>query len=372
MRILMIVTWYGQKNKDKFTGNFHRDLAKKIGEKHEVAIYFPFDNDIKEDFEYDYENNILVFRSKPSSSLFGKIKKIKKDFGIIQLKFKPELIHAHVTNAAGSIAMIINKIFRIPYIITEHMPIEMMRFNLFGKMYYRVITNCSMRNIAVSPDLRDKLNEIYKKSDFIYINNGVNDPIEILKNQNKMYRKSDYVNCALVGALYAKDIKGLQILLPAIKKIISEGTEIHLHICGGGKYLEYYENFTKKLKIEQNVTFYGMCEREMVFDIMKQMDFMISASLFESAGVSVEEACMLGKPQVITKSGGANSLIPDEFAIKVEKGSVEGLYTGIKKMICIYKKYDAEKIREYGLKEFSMHKVCEDYIRIYKEIVKNI
>ena len=55
MNILMIVTWYGIKGKDFFTGNFHYELAKYIQKGHNVAIYFPFDQTMEQKLQYENE-----------------------------------------------------------------------------------------------------------------------------------------------------------------------------------------------------------------------------------------------------------------------------------------------------------------------------
>lgn len=368
MKILLIVTWFGKKNGDKVTGNFHLDYAKNVSQKCEVAIYYPFDNDISSEFEYGYEDGILVFRGKSGARFNNNMKKWISDYKIIEKIYKTDVIHSNVVSGAGVVASVLKVRFGIPFIVTEHSPKELINCSFRGKTVYKLITGMSRKNIAVSPFQRDCLNRVFKCG-FVYINNGVKDPMGLITFQEKFYIQNR-INIACVCALYSKEIKGLQYLLPAVKRISDEGKCIHLHICGGGEYLDYFKKLSKELNVDDIVTFYGMCDKEKLYSILNQMDFAVSSSLYESAGVAVEEACMLGLPQVITNSGGANSLIPDEYAIKVGKSSVNELYLGIKKMINKYMNYDRRLIREYGLREFNIEEVCNKYVSIYKSVIQ--
>lgn len=365
MNILMVVTWYGEKGKDFFTGNFHYELAKALQKSHNVAIYFPFDNVNEKGVRYEEEGGILTFRNNIGATKFNRMVNIYADIKKIKAIYEPDIIHAHVANGAGLVALFAKKIFRIPYVLTEHAPIEMMNFSKKGKLKTSFILSNSKANIAVSTDLRDKLNKIYKKANFSCIYNGVIDPYLIMSQNVDNYRVENCVNAVIMCGLYSKTIKGLQYLLPAIEMVNKSSKKVHLHICGGGNYLEYFIDMSKKIGIENDVTFYGMCDKPLMYSILNQMDFAISASLYESAGVSVEESCMMGKPMVVTKSGGANSLIPDVYSIKIEVGSEKALCNALNTMIDTYKNYDSEEMKNYGFSNFEMEKICQKYEKIY-------
>ena len=99
------------------------------------------------------------------------------------------------------------------------------------------------------------------------------------------------------------------------------------------------------------------------------MDFSISASIFECSGVSVQEAMLLGKPLVVTKSGGANSLVNSETAIVVERESVSALSEGILQMVERLPQFDDKKIREYAFAQFEIDEVSKKYVQLYEKIL---
>lgn len=210
----------------------------------------------------------------------------------------------------------------------------------------------------------ESIKSYFPDEKFQVIYNGVIDP-KTVETDGKKYAKEGYVNCCIVAAFYNKEVKGYQFLLPALKKLVDSGKKIMLHICGGGEYMTYYQELAKEIGVWENCIFYGQCGKQRVYSMMRQMDFVISASLFESAGVSVQEAMLLGKPLVVTKSGGANSLVGKDTAIIVEKGSTDALADGIQEMSERLSEFDAAYIRAYALENFEIENVTKQYMNLY-------
>lgn len=372
MNVLMVVTWYSPYDADTMTaGVFHYEQAIALKKYCNTALYFPYDTQIESGYMKNVENGLLTFRRRKyqKNFLFNYFNMFN-DFLKIRKEFKPDIIHAHVGSQAGKISVILGKLFRIPVVITEHNPIELLDLD---KPFMRIQTHFayhnSQANICVSNDSKNRLENFFEKEKFSVIYNGIIDPQSITKESNE-YAKKGYINCSIVAAFYSKEIKGYQYLLPAIKILVEKKIPILLHICGGGIYFDYYVKMAKDLGIEKNCVFYGQCDRERVYSILEQMDFSISASIFECSGVSVQEAMLLGKPLIVTRSGGANSLVTDETAIVVERESVEALVDGITTMIERYTMFDSARIRDYAYKNFEIDKVSKQYISLYKKVIK--
>ena len=155
-----------------------------------------------------------------------------------------------------------------------------------------------------------------------------------------------------------------------MKQVIEHGHKAVLHICGEGRFREYYENMVKELEIDKICIFYGQCSKEKVYAIVGQSDFFVSASLFESAGVAVQEAMLLGKPVLVTRSGGANSLVTEDTAIVVDKGSTQALADGLEEMIQRYRDFDTEKIREYAENKFEISHISKQYMQVFYDLAR--
>jgi len=374
MKILMVVNWYTPITEKVFTaGVFHYEQSIALQKYCDIRLYWPFEENVI-DFYENIENGLYTYRS-PWNKTKGKLywfKETMKYMKRICRQFQPDIIHANVAYPAGLISVIVAKKFGIPVVLTEHAPIEQMYLNNpVRKMLRRYVYKNTRKNICVSKDSMSRLSMVYPKVKFGIIYNAVIDPCS-LEMDNMNYRKKGYVNCAIVAAFYDKEIKGYQYLLPAIKKVNQQGIRVILHICGGGLYKEYYEKMAFDLGIEEYCVFYGRCDRKKVYSIVKQMDFCVSSSVYECSGVSVQEEMLLGKPILVTKSGGANSLTTEYTAIVVERNSTEALVDGLVKMSGEFGRFDTTKIQNYAYQNFEISNVTNRYIELYRDILENV
>ena len=382
LKILMIPTWYSARDAEvMFAGVFHYEQAMALKKYADTAMYFPYDMNYDGGFTQAVEKGMLTFRRGKRLAFLRPIFYVL-DYIRICRTFKPDIIHGHVGLGAGVAAVLFGRLFRVPVVITEHNPLEMMgfddpkRIDLAKSVYVR-----SNKNVCVSRHQMECLQEYFPEEEFELIHNGVYDPMP-MEVDGEAYAIEGQINACIAAGFYSKDIKGYQYLIPAVKKLVEDGVAITLHICGDGDYFEYYRDMVHDLSIEENCIFYGMCDKKKMFSIMKQMDFIVSASLFESAGVTVQEAQLLAKPVLVTKSGGANSLVTKDTAVVVDKGSAEALVEGVKDMINRLgadtastggktpKGFEPEKIRAYALSQFEIDEVSKKYMEIYNSLSK--
>ncbi len=369
-RILMIVTWYSPKDAPvMLAGVFHYEQSMALKKYADVALLFPYDVPDKKKVRRGKEKGLLTYRygavnTNPVTAfaeLINAGKKVIKDF-------KPDIIHAHVAQGAGNLAFALSKITHIPYIVTEHSPIEQSNLdNVPTRMRTRLIYSYSAANICVSKDSKDRLKGYFPNCDFSVIYNGIINP-EGVEDDGEKYKVDGCPNALITAAFYDKYVKGYQYLIPAIKKLKDEDVDIILHVCGGGDYFEYYKDMAEALDVTDRIIFHGQCNRNKVYSIMRQVDFSISSSEYECSGVSVQEAMLLKNPMLVTRSGGANSLVTEETAIVVDRKSVEALSEGIKEMIRRLPEFDKDKIREYAYKNFEIDNVSKRYMDLYKKI----
>lgn len=372
MKVLMMVSWYSKKDADvMIAGVFHYEQSMALKKYCDVRLYYPFDAELDKPFVGSEEKGLYTYRTKMSRSRIFRILNIIRDFRRIKKEYNPDILHAHVAGMAGKFAVILSKIYKIPLIVTEHNPIELSNLdNARQKKNTGNVYRNSCANICVSSDSAARLKEIFTEAEFEVIHNGIINPANI-ETDGITYRQDGKINCSIVASFYSRDIKGYQYLLPAIKEVKDKGYDIVLHICGGGEFFEEYVQMSKDLGIEDNCVFYGNCDRQKVYSIMKQMDFGISASIFECSGVSVQEMMLVGKPLVVTRSGGANSLVTEDTAIVVDRHSTGALRDGIIEMIEKLDKFDADTITQYAYNNFEIDMVSKAYMKKYREIVGN-
>lgn len=370
LNILIMPSWYTQYTDNIHTcGIFHYEQAVDLQKYCNVAVYYPFDQTIKEDMIKHIDRGILTYRSQfhREERIRNRIR-IYKSFQKIKEEFKPDIIFAHVANEVGKYAAVMSKFHHIPLVLMEHSSTEV---SLAGRVGYAlskfVYERCDYI-ACCSENLKNNLQEFFPKLKFDVVYNGIQ-PITILPDKMQNYRIDGVTNIVIVGAFYSLDIKGYQFLLPAMQKIRDKGYKAVLHIVGEGVYKEHFVKMSKELGIEKECIFYGDCSREKVYEIVSQMDFFVSASILECSGVSVQEAMLLGKPILVTKSGGANSLVTEDTAIVVDKGNVQALADGLEEMIQKYQDFNTEKIKEYAENKFEISHITKQYMQIFHDLV---
>lgn len=377
MKVLMVVSWYSPQNADTmFAGVFHYEQSMALKPYCETALYYPFDTELEENFSKDIEKGLLTYRRKkpvksiPKISSFVQMLKGIFDLKRICKEYQPDVIHAHCAAGAGRIAVLFGKLFGYPIVITEHSPIEQLNLDrVSSKRKLANVYKKSSANVCVSLDSKNRLQAHFPQCEYSVIYNGIYSP-EVVGFDNETYRIEGKINACIVAAFYSKEIKGYQYLLPAIAALKKDGVDIVLHICGDGEFFDYYVTMAKELGVDDNCIFYGNCTKQKVYSIVSQMDFNISASLFECSGVSVEEALLLGKPMLVTRSGGANSLVTDQVAIVVDKGSSEALADGVKQMIKKLPHFESNIIYNYAFENFEIDQVSQQYMKLYNKLLE--
>lgn len=367
--ILMMVSWYTSLDGTMKAGGFHREQAKDLNKYCNCAVYCPYDRSLNIPYSRVVEDGIVTYRSgyKLEKKIRNRVFMIQAMKQIIK-DFHPDLIHGNVATEAGRFAVILGKMFHIPVIITEHSAVEASGVTSFPHHFYAKHVYAQSRyNACVSDDLRNKLTQIFPKYTFHTIYNGV----QVVKPTEEMpeYRQPNRVNIGMVTGFYDPNIKGIQFVLPAMKRLKDEGYSICLHIIGGGDFLQEYVNQAEKMGLQDICIFYGRCEKGKLYSIESQMDFTLSASIFESFGCAVAEGMMLGKPCVATKSGGVESIINQKNGILIDKGSCDAIYEGIIKMYQTYSEYHADIIEQDACDRFSIDHISKTYMEIYKNII---
>lgn len=145
----------------------------------------------------------------------------------------------------------------------------------------------------------DKMKVIYngirleQQSEFIYKTVQENEPVRLL----------------YIGRLV--EVKGVRLLLHAMKKLVDAGENIELELLGDGPQREEYEQLTQKLGLGDKVRFRGyQLEKESYYD---STQIFVYPSIWQEAfGISIVEAMAHGMLCVASRSGGIPEIIDHE------------------------------------------------------------
>jgi len=303
--------------------------------------------------------------------LFGSNEKrlCKKIRGIVKkisASSKIDLIHAHVTYPGGFLAMKLSRKLGIPYIISEHMgpfPFPEYREKEFlSKRIVEPVKHAS-RVIAVS---NFQKNEIMQ---------WTGSAAEVIPNvvDEELFNVSDkpvgsMIEFILVGIL--SEVKGIDILLNAVKKVADKGIHnFHISIIGSGAILDELRAQSAQLKIEQFISWKGAMDQRQIARELRESDCFISSSRHESFGVAIVEALATGLPVIATKSGGPEDIIKQNNGILVNKEDPGALAEAIIEMTGSVRKYSKTGIRSDFLDRYSTKVIAGLYNKLYREVV---
>lgn len=166
------------------------------------------------------------------------------------------------------------------------------------------------------------------------------------------------------------DIKGLSILLLAVKKLKTFYQDITCLLVGAGR--EYYKikNLLKKLNIEENVKLIPpLWEIE---EMLSVMDVFICPSLQEGLGLSLIEAMGCQVPVIATKVGGIVEVVRDRYnGILISGGDIDGLVENVR--ILLEDKNLSKKISNQArvsvCNKFNIDKMVDSTIKVYSEVL---
>lgn len=172
-------------------------------------------------------------------------------------------------------------------------------------------------------------------------------------------------------------IKGHSFFLQAIARAIRIFPKVKILIVGDApkdrpEYKDNLSRLTRQLGIEKFVEFLG--SRHDIPRIMSELDLLVLPSVGQEAfGRVIIEAGASGVPVIATRIGGAVDIIEDgKTGLLVEPGNIMELVNSVIKFLQdrTFAKNIAIEARKKVEKEYSLIRMAEDTIKVYKEAHK--
>lgn len=282
----------------------------------------------------------------------------------------PDLIHAHSVFLGGIVAYNAKLKFHIPYVITEHQPLNI---HLYPMSVHQYIRNSFLKADKVLSISYDKirqlgLNNIEVEPNLIY--NLVDD--SIFNKEVSRYQPGTELKIISVGA--ASFIKDHLTLLKAICIIKSQGIPFKLNLVGlriWGEVDAYDKiiNFIKSNHLEDNVKIIDKVDRQNVPDILSENNIFILTSIAEGMPVSVLEAMAMGLIVIATRHGGTEDIITPLTGKIVNIKDFASIANEIKDIYEGKKQYEPSSIREHVLSICGKQAFSKKLFSYYDEII---
>jgi hypothetical protein len=299
----------------------------------------------------------------------GVVAKIYEDF-------KFDIIHSHVALPDGYAGMKIAKNYKKPLIVTIHgqdFQQTIYKSRKCQKIIKRVV-NFSKKTIVVSDKLKNiglnKLKINFQK--LIVISNGINTEDIYVKESNliERYRGKKII----LSVSHLIKIKGIDLNIKAIARLIGKYSNIVYLIIGDGKQRKNLKNLAKNLNITNNVKFLSQLSHDKAMEYMSICDIFSLPSWNEAFGVVYIEAMAHGKPVVACKEEGIDGIIKHEETGLLEKPKdSDAIVKAIDFLLSNPRKAQkiGEKAKKLVLENYTWQKNAEKTSKIYKNVIKN-
>ena len=388
MKILML-TW---EYPPRIVGGIARvvhDLSKRlIKDGHEVTVVTYRDNASVPEYENDkgvnvyrvdnymiHPNNFIDWIMQLNFNLIAKATEIiNKEGGF-------DVIHAHdwlVTYAAKSL----KNAYDIPIVATIHAT-EAGRNSGIHDDTQRYIndtewlltyeaTEVIVNSNFMKNDLQRLFGLPYDKINVIP--NGINlnnfTGIERDYDFRRQYAMDNEKIILYVGRLVYE--KGIQHLIAAMPKILSNYHDAKLVIAGKGGMIDDLKAETSSLGLDNKVYFTGYMDSKKVQKMYKCADVAVFPSTYEPFGIVALEAMLAGVPTVVSDVGGLDEIVTHGVdGMKSYAGNPNSIADSVTALL-----YDhqlatniSKKARQNGKEQFNWEKIAQDTHFTYEKAI---
>ena len=381
-KVLFLASWYPNED-HSISGIFIKRHAVAVSKYCDVAVLYVHQSEHRTStkVEYSIEDGIktvrVYSRKQPFKNLLLRIlynmifnnyiinnykglKIIRKEFG------RPDIVHLNVVLPMGYIALILDVLKGIPFVLTEHTGPFCLHMRTYpGRIMTKIILNKARIIMPVSQALKRQMKNFYEGKNYKIIPNVI-ETNKFAPSLN--YKCKNAKKKILHVSLLTDNPKNISGLLKAIKLLSEKREDFELHILGDGEDRTKFETLSTKLGIKNKfVYFHGMISNDEVANFMRASDFFILNSNHETFAIVCAEALASGLPVITTKCGGPEEYIDENVGIVIELGNQIALMSAIDFMLDNYSKYDPIMLHKYAEKKFGYDVVGEQLYSLYSD-----
>lgn len=127
--------------------------------------------------------------------------------------------------------------------------------------------------------------------------------------------------------------KGLDILLPALARVVGTGRDFRLEIIGEGPEYTALASQSLRLGLEGRVRFAGALGRDLIRERLAAADAFLLPSRYEGMSNSALEALEVGIPALLTRCGGIDTYVDENTGWVCEPENEDSLFAGLCRLL---------------------------------------
>jgi glycosyltransferase involved in cell wall biosynthesis len=248
-------------------------------------------------------------------------------------KYNLDLLHFH----AGSGGIFLIKKLKPRTIVTMHTNNYLFQYRRFGVISKFLLSPLEKRTYQIADQILPVSSYVEKnlindyqipKFKISVIPNGVNTdiffPIPNLSNND--------INILYVGRLYKG--KGIEFLIDAVERLISDHPSLRLIVTGEGKYIKSLKRYIQAKTVCDHIVFLGWKDNWTLNKLYNKATVYVMPSIVEGFGLSLLEAMACKCPVIATDSGGSIDIIRHDYnGLLVSYGDTTQLATSINSLL---------------------------------------
>ena len=267
------------------------------------------------------------------------------------LKIQPQVIHCHNHSIIRLLPL-----FRKRTVLTIHcLNVSPVHLTKYRKVY--AISG------AVADDIRQRTGIVSP-----VVLNGIN----FKDISPRHHYEAGSIKLVQVGRL-VHELKGQDLLLQALKKIIDQHHHVTLDFVGNGPSLSYLQELTASLGLNNHVTFLGEKNRNWIYHHLSAYNILIQPSRFEGFGLTVLEGIAAGLPVIASDQAGPSEILQnmpggylfrsgdaDDLAVTIQQ-VITQLQEGTMQQVCVTS-------REIADAKYSVRRTAFEYMEQYGQL----
>ncbi|MBZ0304175.1 MAG: glycosyltransferase, partial [Anaerolineae bacterium] len=168
-------------------------------------------------------------------------------------------------------------------------------------------------------------------------------------------------------------VKGVDVLIQAMRLLIQQHSEAHLVLVGGSLYQTHEEQtvrtLVQELGLSQAVHFAGIKQPSEVAEFMRRSAVVVLPSRRESFGTVLVEALACGTPVVATRCGGPEDIVTPNNGYLVPMDDPRELAAALEQVLSQRSRFDSRQLSAQAIQQYSWRQVAHKVVDLYKEAI---
>ncbi|MBE9128807.1 MULTISPECIES: hormogonium polysaccharide biosynthesis glycosyltransferase HpsP [unclassified Coleofasciculus] len=168
--------------------------------------------------------------------------------------------------------------------------------------------------------------------------------------------------------------KGLNLLIPALERLLCEGVDFHFVLAGANPQDPAYENLIreqiKNSPLSSNTAIAGFVDGNLKQTLLQEADLFVLPSYYENFGIAVAEAMVAATPVLISDQVHIWENVSDADAGWVCACEVDALTQCLQEALADNgeQKRRGSNARDYALRNYSWNAIAQRMIEAYQDV----